>query len=578
MKRPWVVFAAYLVAVALLMSAMALVTVIGVRLDRDQQFAESRAALEERVRLVLWRMDSAVGPIVAQENARPYFEYAPFYPAERAYTNMFAPLAAGEVLVPSPLLTLESPYIRIHFQYAPDGTLTSPNVPESNMRDLAETGFVTHENIVRSRVSFEKMRAAVTYEFLRQSLANQSVSLDSDLNLATTDDAIQSSEYQQRAKTIQQSITNQALTNNVMRVDELENKRSSDVTMPVMNPVWSDNELFLTRAAQVDGETYLQGCWLNWPAIRTDLLDSISDLLPSASLTPISETNAPEESRRLASAPIHLAIDEPSFVSAILSPLRIALLIAWVCVIMVIVAIGGLLWGATALSERRAAFVSAVTHELRTPLTTFQLYSDLLAENRVPDQERRNEYYQTLRNEATRLRHLVDNVLAFARLERAPTHPPKESVSVADLVARIRPGIDAQCNRAEMTLDWDIPPEPEITLNTNAEIVEQILANLVDNACKYANGSEHNQIEIASRSDTKSLIITVRDFGPGLTRDAARTLYRPFAKSASEAAVTAPGVGLGLALSRRLAHSLGGDLRWRNHIEPGCCFELSLPI
>ena len=70
------------------------------------------------------------------------------------------------------------------------------------------------------------------------------------------------------------------------------------------------------------------------------------------------------------------------------------------------------------LSERRGAFVSAVTHELRTPLTTLRMYTEMLADGMVPDEPRRRSYLQTLRAEADRLGHLVENVLAYSRLER----------------------------------------------------------------------------------------------------------------------------------------------------------------
>ncbi len=75
-----------------------------------------------------------------------------------------------------------------------------------------------------------------------------------------------------------------------------------------------------------------------------------------------------------------------------------------------------MLRGVLALSERRASFVSAVTHELRSPLTTFRMYAEMLAEGMVRDEQQRDRYLSTLRQEADRLSHLVDNVLQYARL------------------------------------------------------------------------------------------------------------------------------------------------------------------
>lgn len=577
MSGPWKAWATFVMAGSVLIGAMTMLTVIGIRLDNSQQAAESRAELEQRVRLALWRMDAAVGPIVAVENARPYFEYAPFYSAERAYTNMFAPLDSGDVLVPSPLLMFDSPYIRIHFQYAPDGTLSSPNVPESNMRDLAETGFVTHEEIEAARKEIAKLQQFSSRRDIQYLLAKNDPQLVLKVAEGDRVAVVESNEYEQRAKSVQQSITNQALTKNTLARNAIEERPRANDGSTLTKPFWFGDELFLARAATVDDEVYLQGSWLDWPTLRSELILSIADLIPNAALLPETASDVPESTRRLAAAPIRLEIAPVAFSRAGLSPLRVALVVAWACVVAVVLAIGGLLWGTMALSERRATFVSAVTHELRTPLTTFQLYTDLLAENRVPDEAKRQSYFETLRNEASRLRHLVDNVLAYARLERSPVQQPATTILLGHLVDRIRPGIESQCTRSGMLLDWDDAGELDLNVSTNVEIVEQIVTNLVDNACKYGANADGGRITITCRHDLDELVLSVRDYGPGLDRQAARKLFRPFAKSANEAAASAPGVGLGLALSKRLARSLGGDLRWRGDVSPGCCFELSLP-
>ena len=79
----------------------------------------------------------------------------------------------------------------------------------------------------------------------------------------------------------------------------------------------------------------------------------------------------------------------------------------------------------------------------------------------------------------------------------------------------------------------------------------------------------------ASAVDGK-VLLTVRDYGPGL-QPAPDRLFRPFTKSVHEAANTAPGLGLGLALSRRLARSMAGDLRLDAGVTDGACFVVTLP-
>ena len=73
-------------------------------------------------------------------------------------------------------------------------------------------------------------------------------------------------------------------------------------------------------------------------------------------------------------------------------------------------------------------------------------------------------------------------------------------------------------------------------------------------------------------------LLRVRDHGQGISAEGARRLFRPFSKSAHEAAHTAPGVGLGLALCRRLSRSMGGDLRLDTLVKSGACFVLKLPL
>src|SRR5439155_15089133 len=113
-----------------------------------------------------------------------------------------------------------------------------------------------------------------------------------------------------------------------------------------------------------------------------------------------------------------------------LTPVRVSLSIAWLCALLAAGAVAALLLGAVRLSERRGAFVSAVTHELRTPLTTFRMYAEMLAGGMVPDEARRRHYLETLRIEADRLSHLVENVLSYARLERGVSRSRLEPVGV----------------------------------------------------------------------------------------------------------------------------------------------------
>ena len=347
-----------------------------------------------------------------------------------------------------------------------------------------------------------------------------------------------------------------------------------------LKPVWADNELLLVRQARLEGITRLQGVWLDWPQLRTSLIDTVRDLLPEAKLIPVSPLTASTDATALVTLPVKLVTGRvPIAALDFGSALRPALTIAWSCLIAAALAIAFVLHRAMLLSERRGAFVSAVTHELRTPLTTFRLYSEMLADDMVPEPQQRKEYLTTLCDESTRLMHLVENVLSYSSIERGRTAARLETVLVGDLLHRIEPRLRQRADMCSLALKVEIDPAAATAqAQVDALAVEQILFNLTDNACKYAApDSAPRELHLRLEAEGKHLRLLFRDFGPGLSKQALKKLFQPFAKSATEAAHSAPGVGLGLALSRRLAKELGGRLEHERSAGRGACFCLTLP-
>jgi signal transduction histidine kinase len=226
------------------------------------------------------------------------------------------------------------------------------------------------------------------------------------------------------------------------------------------------------------------------------------------------------------------------------------------------------------LSERRASFVSAVTHELRTPLTTFRLYSDMM-ESGVVKPEKQGDYLRVLSREADRLSHLVENVLSFSRIERGSARSAVCDLSIHNLLEPMRERLEARLATAGMTLEMDTTCARTVRVDRAA--VEHILFNLIDNSAKYAAAGDPPRVEILTSPSDRHFEIHVQDHGPGIPVVERRRIFRAFHKSAFEAAESQPGVGLGLALSRRLAKSLGGGLDCVDSPQ-GACFVLRLPL
>ena len=127
MRPTWPLWSAFSLCLAVVLAAMAWISVTAINLDESETRARRQAVLEENVCLALWRIDSALSPILAQESARPYIAYKRSVPPGRAAWQSPSPGMKNEELVSSPISM--APYVLVHFQFEPDGQLTSPSIP-----------------------------------------------------------------------------------------------------------------------------------------------------------------------------------------------------------------------------------------------------------------------------------------------------------------------------------------------------------------------------------------------------------------------------------------------------------------
>ena len=308
MKRFGAVWLIFGLCVALAAGAMARLGATALALERAEAKARRQAALEENLQLALWRMDSALAPLMAEESARPYFAYSPLYPAERAFTAMFAEIRKGDVLMPSPLLTFTSPQIRLHFQYGPDGRLSSPQVPAGNMRDLAESRYLTPELIEQAARRLNELGKLVSRKDLAAALTVEEPAIMARTNsivaceLEPQSKSKSSNEYLMRSRSTKLAQNSQSAAGPAVigAIDRASRAARGGLDRPRARS-WrvacaSRREPF-SRAA---GSTGTSSVAISWPAA--------ADLLPNASLEPV-PTPAPGSlapARMLASIPARL--------------------------------------------------------------------------------------------------------------------------------------------------------------------------------------------------------------------------------------------------------------------------------
>jgi signal transduction histidine kinase len=334
-----------------------------------------------------------------------------------------------------------------------------------------------------------------------------------------------------------------------------------------------------------------QGFWLDWPVLEAQLLASVQDTAPGATLRPVlSEVSAssampvgvPDDvlGRMLATVPAELVLASPAPAPRAWTPLRTALVATWLLVLAAMLTLAWLARAADKLAENRGRFVTAVTHELRTPLTSFCLYSQMLADNMVQDEDAKREYARTLHAQSLRLSRIVESVLDYARLGRA--NRTLEPTTVGALRERVEPPLLSICRRSGLALTIVPPPAgwAVAALRTDLDTIDRILTNLVDNACKYASEGSDARAELAWLVEGQTLVVRVRDFGPGIPTGDRDRIFKAFERGSAHAGGATPGLGLGLALSHSLAQEVGASLRLVDapSNEHGACFELRMPL
>ena len=225
------------------------------------------------------------------------------------------------------------------------------------------------------------------------------------------------------------------------------------------------------------------------------------------------------------------------------------------------------------LSRMKDDFVAVVSHELRTPLTSIQGYIKTLLQL-GPDlgEEQRRSFLEASDRQSGRLRRLIEQLLAVARLE-SQVEPLALSYSSVEQVAQ-RVVDELRVSAHGHTFDLRFPAGLPL-INTDEEKVHQVLSNLVENALKYS--PPDTRIAVRAEERDGGILIRVEDEGRGIPREAHDRIFDRFYQVDSSATRSVGGTGLGLYICRKTAETLGGRLRLERSGPEGTVFSFWLP-
>jgi len=227
------------------------------------------------------------------------------------------------------------------------------------------------------------------------------------------------------------------------------------------------------------------------------------------------------------------------------------------------------------LAKMKSDFVSTISHEFKSPLTSIRQLAEMLQTGRVPSEERRQKYYDTLLEQSERLSLLTDNVLNFAKMEEGRKEFEFEKNDIGALLLEIVSAVQDRVRHEDFEIQLKIEKSLPSIMADSASI-SQSITNLIDNAIKFSGKAK--RVVIKSFTEDQYLVISVQDFGIGIKKEELDKVFDRFYRGGDELTRTVKGSGLGLTLVKQIVEAHKGKVHVESEPGQGSTFTIRLPF
>lgn len=234
---------------------------------------------------------------------------------------------------------------------------------------------------------------------------------------------------------------------------------------------------------------------------------------------------------------------------------------------------------AEAANEAKSSFLANMSHEIRTPLGAILGFSNLLRLD--SDQVEKESYLNIIEKNGQALTKIIDDILDLSKVEAGQMTVEMTRLNLADMLREVTGLFAERANSKGVAIKYGLTPHTPNEVESDPVRLRQILLNIVGNAVKFTDNGEVNIEAYIETQDTGQgkLHVSVSDTGTGLTQDQIEKIFKPFSQADNSTTRRYGGTGLGLALSRRLALALGGDIEiTRSVVGKGSTFEITVNV
>jgi signal transduction histidine kinase len=235
------------------------------------------------------------------------------------------------------------------------------------------------------------------------------------------------------------------------------------------------------------------------------------------------------------------------------------------------------------LDRLKNDFISVVSHELRTPLAVVTLEAQMLTSGMQFSPEKQHEIHQTLLVNARRLQIQIDDLLDFALIERGELELKFTACPINQIVRDVVDLYSARAAEKHLKVTLNLPPTAQLTVVADGPRLRSALMHLVDNAIKFTpeNGaviiSVHSMVLVPD-TDVSAIAVSVRDTGIGIPAETQRNLFSAFNQADMSTTRRFSGMGMGLALAKRIVEAHGGRITFKSDTGQGSLFALWIPV
>jgi len=225
------------------------------------------------------------------------------------------------------------------------------------------------------------------------------------------------------------------------------------------------------------------------------------------------------------------------------------------------------------LERTREEFVANVSHELRTPLSHIKGYVETLLGGAKDDPQVSVRFLQTIERNAERLKLLIEDLLTISELESGRVTLNLQSVNLHNAVEKVLEDFRTRAEVKSVRMTNDVP---QLTVRADAGRLDQVLANLVDNAIKY--GRNGGEVILGAQATNGVVEIHVQDDGPGLAAEALERVFERFYRVDKARSREQGGTGLGLSIVKHIVQNHGGKVWAKGEPGRGATFFFTLPV